>query len=120
MDSCIARSLSSGAHSRDPLGRPGMTKKAPQNDGTDGRESRTSLRQKSNFFSPINADFSVQSCAQKYFALPVGQIISTTPRHPAPDRGALRGRHDSLARDAMDAVCRKTNDMTADGEGVWS
>ena len=27
MDSGLARSLSSGAHSRDPLARPGMTKK---------------------------------------------------------------------------------------------
>jgi hypothetical protein len=27
MDSGLARSLSSGAHSRDPVARPGMTKK---------------------------------------------------------------------------------------------
>jgi hypothetical protein len=62
-----------------------------------------SLRQKSNFASQINADSSVQSLGEKYFALPVGQIISTTSRRPVPDRGALRGRHDLLARDAMDA-----------------
>jgi hypothetical protein len=63
-----------------------------------------SVRQNSNFTSQINADSTVQPFAKKYFALPVGQIIFKTSRHPALVRGALRGRHDSLARDAMDAA----------------
>jgi hypothetical protein len=62
------------------------------------------LRQKSNFAKQINAESTVHPFAQKYFALPVGQIISTTSRRPVPDRGALRGRHDLLARDAMDVI----------------
>jgi hypothetical protein len=78
------------------------------------------LRQKSNFLSHINADSTVHPFAQKYSALPVGQIISIPSRRPAPDRGASRssrflgagcgGRHD----------VEKTNDMAADGEVVWS
>jgi hypothetical protein len=62
------------------------------------------LRQKSNFANPINAESTVHPFAQKYFALPVGQIIFITSRRPVPDRGALRGRHDLLARDAMDVI----------------
>jgi hypothetical protein len=62
------------------------------------------LRQKSNFAKQINAESTVHPFAKKYFALPVGQIISTTSRRPVPDRGALRGRHDLLARDAMDVI----------------
>jgi hypothetical protein len=76
-------------------------------------------RQKSNFPSAINADSTVQSPAQKYSALPVGQIISITSRRPGLDRGALRDRHDSLARDAMDATVHETNALVADGEVVW-
>ena len=68
------------------------------------RRPAKSLRQKPNFSSPINADSTVHPFAKKYFALPVGQIISTTSRRPVPVRGALRGRHDLLARDAMDAT----------------
>jgi hypothetical protein len=30
---------------------------------------------------------------QKYFASPVGQIISTNSRHPTPPQGAYRDRH---------------------------
>ena len=77
-------------------------------------------REKTNFASHINADSTVHPFTKKYFVLPVGQIISIPSRRPVPDRGAFRGRHDSLARDAMDAVCRKTNDIAADGEVVWS
>jgi hypothetical protein len=39
-------------------------------------------------------DFHVESPLQKYFASPVGQIISTTSRHPVPHRGAYRDRHE--------------------------
>jgi hypothetical protein len=37
--------------------------------------------------------FCVESHLQKYFASPVGQIISTNPRHPTPPQGAYRDRH---------------------------
>ena len=36
----------------------------------------------------------VQSPLQKYFASPVGQIISTNSCHPVPHRGAYRDRHE--------------------------
>src|SRR5216683_6003636 len=39
-------------------------------------------------------DRCVQPCLQKYFASPVGQIISTNSRHPVPHRGAYRDRHE--------------------------
>src|SRR5882672_8956607 len=39
-------------------------------------------------------DFAVQSPLQKYFASPVGQIISTNSRHPVPRRGAYHDRHE--------------------------
>jgi hypothetical protein len=64
-------------------------------------------REKTNFASHINADSTVHPFTKKYFALPVGQIIFIPSRRPVPDRGALRGRHDLLARDAMDAVMSK-------------
>jgi hypothetical protein len=59
--------------------------------------------QKTKFASPINADSTVQSSAKKYFTPPVGQIISTSPRHPASIRGAFRDRHERWVRDAVDA-----------------
>jgi len=68
----------------------------------------------------INVILPVQSSAQKYFALPVGQIISTSPRHPASIRGAFRDRHERWVRDAVDALARRTNATKADGEVVWS
>jgi hypothetical protein len=37
---------------------------------------------------------SVHPLAQKYFASPVGQIISTNSRHPVPRRGAYHDRHE--------------------------
>jgi hypothetical protein len=38
-------------------------------------------------------DRRVESRFKKYFASPVGQIISTNSRHPTPPRGAYRDRH---------------------------
>lgn len=88
---------------------------------SDDCQASQALRQKSNFANPINADSSVQSLVQKNFVLPIGQIIFISPRRPVPVRGALRDRHDSLARDAMDAnmSMRRTTSL-ADGEVVWS
>src|SRR5450755_1057753 len=42
----------------------------------------------------LSGDFDVESRLQKYFASPVGQIISTNSRHPVPHRGAYRDRHE--------------------------
>ena len=76
------------------------------------RSRSNRLREKPDFPSPINADFSVQSSAQKYFALPVGQIISISSRRPASDkRGASRSSR------VLGAGCdgrrhvEKTNDL---------
>jgi hypothetical protein len=38
--------------------------------------------------------FCVESHLQKYSAFPVGQIISTSSRHPVPRRGAYHDRHE--------------------------
>jgi len=38
--------------------------------------------------------FRVQCARQKYSAFPVGQIISTSSRHPVPRRGAYHDRHE--------------------------
>jgi len=61
----------------------------------------------------------VQPPLQKYFALPVGQIISTSSRHPA-CQGAFRDRHERGVRDAVDAWARRTNALEADGEVAQS
>jgi hypothetical protein len=71
------------------------------------RDLQIRLRQKPHFPKRINAESIVQSSTQKYFALPVGQIIFRTSRHPAPARGAYRDRHGRWARDAMDALAAR-------------
>ena len=63
----------------------------------------------------------VQPSRKKYFALPVGQIISTSSRHPASIRGTYRDRHERGVRDAVDANCiARRAFQFADGEVVWS
>jgi hypothetical protein len=47
------------------------------------------LRQKPNLSKPFNLILSVQSYLKKFFTLPVGQIISTSPRHPVSQEGRL-------------------------------
>jgi hypothetical protein len=59
------------------------------------------LRVKSNLLNRINLICPVQSPLQKYFASPVGQIISTTPAVLS-RRGALRNVINA-GRDAVDA-----------------
>ena len=44
--------------------------------------------------SDFNLIWVVQSLREKYFAVPVGQISSTSSPRPFPARGALRGRHE--------------------------
>jgi hypothetical protein len=46
----------------------------------------------------------VQSPDQKFSAFAVGQNIFRSLARPALTRGALRDRHETLARDAMDAL----------------
>jgi hypothetical protein len=52
------------------------------------------LRAAADLLNGINLIWPVQSCLQKYFVSPVGQIISTSSRHPVPHRGAYRDRHE--------------------------
>jgi hypothetical protein len=47
------------------------------------------LREKTDFFKRIKLFLPVQSHLQKYFASPVGQIISTNSRHPTPPQGRI-------------------------------
>ena len=79
-------------------------------------------REKTNFTSGINADSTVHPSAQKYFALPVGQIISIPSRRPVPDqegRFAIVTMCWATGCDGRGDV-DKTNDMAVDGEVVWS
>ena len=41
-------------------------------------------------------------------------------RYPLPTRGAFRDRHERWVRGAMDARCRQTSGIDADGKVVWS
>src|SRR5467141_2358074 len=82
--------------------------------------------------------FCVQPHLQKYFASPVGQIISTNSRRPTPQEGRIMIVTDA-GWDAVDAAafcarkgCRagftacersqseRTRDVVAYGEVVWS
>jgi hypothetical protein len=47
------------------------------------------LRQNPNFSNPFNLILPVQSRSEKFFALPIGQIISTSPRHLVSQEGRL-------------------------------
>ena len=62
--------------------------------------SRNHLRQKSNFASAIKLESTVQSAREKYFVLPVGQIISTSSRHPATHKRGV-----SRSSRTLDAGC---------------
>jgi len=77
-----------------------------------------SLRQKSNLPKHFNLILPVQSWLEKFFILPVGQIIFTSPRVSRP-QGAFRDRHERWVRDAVDALAWKTNAQEADGEATW-
>src|ERR1700682_1879867 len=47
------------------------------------------VRAQPKLLKRINAIWVVQSPLQKYFASPVGQIISTNSRHPTPPEGRI-------------------------------
>jgi hypothetical protein len=72
----------------------------PRNDGS---ASGYRLRVKPNLLKRINVILPVQSPLQKYFASPVGQIISTNSRHPTPPEGRIMIVTDA-GRDAVDAA----------------
>jgi hypothetical protein len=69
---------SSGAHSRDPL---------VSSEERCVRDTRGIGSRRGDL--PVG-HFCVESPLQKYFASPVGQIISTNSRHPVPQRGVSR------------------------------
>ena len=48
------------------------------------------VRARRKLLKRINVIWAVQSPLQKYFASPVGRIISTNSRHPTPQRGVSR------------------------------
>jgi hypothetical protein len=75
--------------------------------------SSNNLRVKPDLLKPFNLISSVQSCSEKFSALPVGQIISTSPRHPASQEGRLAIVMDA-GRDAVDA-CGADDDCAASG-----
>ena len=47
------------------------------------------VRAQQKLLKRINVIWVVQSLLQKYFASPVGQIISTNSRHPTPQEGRI-------------------------------
>jgi hypothetical protein len=61
----------------------------------------------------------VQPLVKKYSDFQKCQI-SPISRRLVPTRGALRGRHGRLVRDAVDVDVPLTNGTDADGEVVWS
>src|SRR5882724_6951469 len=97
------------------------------------------VRLSANLLKRINVIPPVQSPSQKYFASPVGQIISTNSRHPTPPEGRIMIVTDA-GRDAVDAAAfcarrdrragwrkacerspsERTRDVAAYGEVVWS
>ena len=80
----------------------------------------THPRKKPNSSKLLKLVCPVQSRPEKFFALPVGQIISTSPRHPVPQEGRL-AIVTNAGRDAVDASCAADESASlADGEVVWS
>ena len=68
-----------------------------------------------------NQRICVQSPLQKYFASPVGQIISTNSRHPVPRRGAYHDRHErwdgmrwTRQRFARDGIAGRASRLVSD------
>jgi hypothetical protein len=59
-----------------------------------GNDDGIVVRARLKLLKRINVICPVQSHLQKYFASPVGQIISTNSRHPVPHREAYRDRHE--------------------------
>jgi hypothetical protein len=64
---------------------------------------RRGVLEKPDFLKRIKLFLAVQSPLQKYFASPVGQIISTNSRHPTPQQGRIAIVTDA-GWDAVDAA----------------
>jgi hypothetical protein len=65
----------------------------------------SATRVKLNFLNRFNAILPVQPPREKYSSCADGQINTISFGRPALfQRGALRGRHERLARDAVDAL----------------
>jgi hypothetical protein len=98
------------------------------------------LRVKGDLLRLLKLIWVVQSSLQKYFASPVGQIISTNSRHPTPPEGriaivtdagwgavdaAVSGAQRDAGRVSLVEVRERsngelTNGTAAYGEVVWS
>ena len=75
---------------------------------------------KPNFSKQFNLICPVQSWLKKFFVLPVGQIISTSPPVPSLKEGRFAIVTD-VRRDAVDAGgAADERAYLADGEVVWS
>jgi hypothetical protein len=99
---------------------------------------RSDLRETANLLKQINLIWAVQSRLKKYFTSPVGQIISTSSRHPTPQEGriAIVTNAGWVAVDAAASCARwdrradreicerlpseRTRDVAAYGKIVWS
>jgi hypothetical protein len=81
-----------------------LSKDRPVQGSRGTNKAASALRQKSNFTRQINADSTVHSRTQKYLLCPSGKSSLKARPSRASLRGALRGRHDLPARDAMDAI----------------
>jgi transposase len=68
-----------------------------------GNDDGIVVRARPKLLKRINVICPVQSPLQKYFASPVGQIISTSSRHPTPQRGVSRSSR-TRGADAVDAA----------------
>jgi hypothetical protein len=80
----------------------------------------TAYARKAEFLEAFQSDFTCPVLIEKFSILPVGQIISTNPRHPVSQEGRL-----AIVTD-VETGCggRKLRDRRgrgfADGEVVWS
>jgi hypothetical protein len=93
--------------------------------GEASRRRENRMRGKTNFasrFKPIpRSSPTVQNISLSFF-----QKLIFPVRVPCSSRGALRGRHERWARDAVDvselqrAIGAPTNNSDADGKAVWS
>jgi hypothetical protein len=81
--------------------------------------SPKSSRQNADLSNVLRLIWDVQMERQKYSSSNNPKYMDSW-RRSAPDRGALRDRHERWKRNAMDTFARKTSATEADGEAVWS
>jgi hypothetical protein len=88
--------------------------------GSSPATTEKSLRQKSNFASPIKPESTVHSLAQKYFAFAVGQIIARGSAIPHPHERRIAIVTDVGRGMRWTPHCATTKRIEADGEAVWA